>query len=56
MITNECGMQEIQTNLLDFMKWFDGFCRKNGIQYTLHGGTLLGAVREKGFIPRDDPC
>lgn len=54
MITNEYGMQEIQTNLLDFMKWFDGLCRKNGIQYTLHGGTLLGAVREKGFIPWDD--
>lgn len=54
MITNEYGVQEIQTNLLYFMKWFDGFCKKNDIQYTLHGGTLLGAVREKGFIPWDD--
>lgn len=54
MITNEYGMREVQINLLDFMKWFDKFCRQNSIQYTLHGGTLLGAVREKGFIPWDD--
>ncbi|MCG0634676.1 LicD family protein [Lactiplantibacillus plantarum] len=43
--------KKIVIGLLDY---FDAICRKNNIEYSLAGGTLLGAVRHGGFIPWDD--
>ena len=46
--------REIQLYLLDILKAVDAFCAKEGIRYSMAYGTLLGAVRHKGFIPWDD--
>ena len=45
---------ELQTRLLSMMRWFHGFCVEHSLRYYVIGGTMLGAVRHKGFIPWDD--
>lgn len=46
--------QEIHRILLDILREIDSFCTDHNIKYTISGGTLLGAVRHKGFIPWDE--
>ena len=46
--------QEIQDIEKGILSEIHAFCVNNGIRYTLYGGTLLGAIRHKGFIPWDD--
>ncbi|MDY6030091.1 MAG: LicD family protein [Acidaminococcaceae bacterium] len=45
---------EIQKLELEILLYFDEFCKQHGLTYYLAGGTLLGAIRHKGFIPWDD--
>ena len=53
-LENQYGTLEIQKSLLVLLKAFDAFCQKEGLTYSLDSGSLLGAVRHKGFIPWDD--
>lgn len=47
-------IKELQKIQLSILKDIDKFCKENDIKYYITMGTLLGAVRHKGFIPWDD--
>lgn len=47
-------LRQLQAIQLECLVELDRVCRSNGIDYSIDGGTLLGAVRHKGFIPWDD--
>lgn len=50
----ELTLAELQKIELDIFKDVHEFCVKNNIRYSLYGGTQIGAMRHKGFIPWDD--
>lgn len=56
--TENCGeritLEEKKTVMVDMLSAFADCCEQNGIRHWLGGGTLIGTVRHKGFIPWDD--
>ena len=48
------GFMKLQNCILYVAKYIDEVCEANGIEYCLMGGSALGAIRHKGFIPWDD--
>ena len=46
--------REIQREELNILRAFKAICERHGLKYYIVAGTLLGAVRHKGFIPWDD--
>lgn len=47
-------IEELKTIQLDVLLAFHQFCIDNNLKYSLAAGSLIGAVRHKGFIPWDD--
>lgn len=47
-------LRSAQFIMLRILQYVDYICNENKIKYSLEAGTLLGAVRHKGFIPWDD--
>jgi lipopolysaccharide cholinephosphotransferase len=47
-------IRDVHAKLLLILIEFDRICRRHDIRYSLEGGTLLGAVKYKGFVPWDD--
>ena len=48
------NLQDIHAELLEQLKDITAVCERHGIPYNMMCGSLLGAVRHKGFIPWDD--
>ncbi|HHF6220571.1 TPA: LicD family protein, partial [Haemophilus influenzae] len=47
-------LREQQLVCLNILDYFHALCERHQIHYSLGGGTLIGAIRHKGFIPWDD--
>ena len=49
-------LRKAQLKMVEILEAIDDICERHDIKYWLCYGTLLGAVRHKGFIPWDDDC
>ena len=50
----EISVKELLKLQVEILEKVDRFCRANSIPYSVYGGTCIGAVRHKGYIPWDD--
>ena len=50
----QLSLQEIKETELNILLEFQKICKENDLTFYLCGGSLLGAIRHKGFIPWDD--
>ena len=50
----QIGVDELKTIQLEILDVAANFCEERGIRYWLNAGTLIGAIRHKGYIPWDD--
>ena len=50
----EGGLRLLQLGCGKLLGEFDALCKDNNIDYWINFGTLIGAIRHKGFIPWDD--
>lgn len=53
-VENKYGTLEIQQYCIPIMDYIDALCRKYDIKYSISDGSLIGAIRHKGFVPWDD--
>lgn len=54
MLGKQLTTEELKKRELEVLKAFHEYCEENHLRYCLYAGTLIGAVRHKGFIPWDD--
>lgn len=53
-VVSSTELKQIQNIEKEMLAEVDRICRKHGLHYNMVGGTMLGAVRHRGFIPWDD--
>lgn len=53
MLNETTSLRAYQNKLLEILLYFDSFCREHNLRYYICGGTCIGAIRHKGFIPWD---
>jgi len=54
IICNDITVGQLQQKSLEILTYFQSICKEHSLRYWCGGGTCIGALRHKGFIPWDD--